>query len=86
MGGPGGFVLCLQTEFILSSNVSLNLKLNMTCAGYVPIRLLNVDLRHPACIKNFKQPPFTGEMVLYILCTLQYFIALEASLSILTHV
>ncbi|KAF9291883.1 hypothetical protein BGZ68_001437 [Mortierella alpina] len=43
----------------------LSLKLDMTCTGYVPIRLLNVDLRHSACIKDFKQPPFPGEMILF---------------------
>ncbi|KAG0027108.1 hypothetical protein BGZ82_009144 [Podila clonocystis] len=43
----------------------LNLKLNMTCTGYVPIRIFNVDLQHPAYIKNRKQPPFAGEMTLF---------------------
>ncbi|KAF9146695.1 hypothetical protein BGX30_010757 [Mortierella sp. GBA39] len=68
------FTLTSSIETILPLQVShstiwrddcLNLKLNMTCTGYVPIRLLNVDLRHPACVKNFKQPPFTGEMTLF---------------------
>lgn len=37
----------------------------MTCTGYVPIRIFNVDLQHPAYIKNRKQPPFAGEMTLF---------------------
>lgn len=37
----------------------------MTCTSYVPIRILNVNLRHPARIKDFKQAPFAGEMVQY---------------------
>ncbi|KAF8934989.1 hypothetical protein BGZ58_005309 [Dissophora ornata] len=40
----------------------LNLKLDVTCTSYVPIRILNVDLHHPARIKDFKQAPFAGEM------------------------
>ncbi|OAQ29544.1 hypothetical protein K457DRAFT_125745 [Linnemannia elongata AG-77] len=68
------FTLTSSIETILPLQVShsivwrddcLNLKLDMTCAGYVPVRLLNVDLLHPACVKNFKQPPFTGEMTLF---------------------
>ncbi|KAG0265540.1 hypothetical protein BG011_004568 [Mortierella polycephala] len=57
-------VLPLQVSHsIIWRDECLNLKLDMTCNGYVPIRVLNVDLRHPACIKDFKQPPFPGEMV-----------------------
>lgn len=37
----------------------------MTCTGYVPIRIFNVDLQHSAYIKNRKQPPFAGEMTLF---------------------
>ncbi|KAG0212329.1 hypothetical protein BGX33_003699 [Mortierella sp. NVP41] len=79
------FTLTSSIDTILPLQVShsivwrddcLNLKLNMMCAGYVPIRIHNVDLRHPACIKNFKQPPFTGEMVEKALTTV-----IEADLS-----
>ncbi|KAG0203033.1 hypothetical protein BGX28_004559 [Mortierella sp. GBA30] len=59
-------VLPLQvTHSIIWRDNCLNLKLDMTCAGFIPIRLLNVDLLHPACIKDFEQPPFPGEMTLF---------------------
>ncbi|KAF9906523.1 hypothetical protein EC991_000530 [Linnemannia zychae] len=56
------FTLTSSIETILPLQVShsiiwrddcLNLQLNMTCAGYVPIRILNVDLRHPAQHASF---------------------------------
>ncbi|KAF9585067.1 hypothetical protein BGW38_004020 [Lunasporangiospora selenospora] len=43
----------------------LNLKLDMTCTGNVPIRVLNVDLKHTECVKDYKQPPFPGELILF---------------------
>ncbi|KAG0346542.1 hypothetical protein BG004_001467 [Podila humilis] len=68
------FTLTTEIDAMLPLQVShsfiwrdecLNLKLSMTCTGYVPIRIFNVDLQHPAYIKNRKQPPFAGEMVLF---------------------
>ncbi|KAG0366908.1 hypothetical protein BC939DRAFT_466538 [Gamsiella multidivaricata] len=68
------FTLTTGLETVLPLQVShsiiwrddcLNLKLDMTCASYVPIRILNVDLRHPARIKEYKQAPFAGEMTLF---------------------
>ncbi|KAI1311282.1 hypothetical protein EDD11_003528 [Mortierella claussenii] len=59
-------VLPLQiSHSIIWRDDCLNLKLDMTCTSYVPIRVLNVDLRHPARIKDFKQAPFPGEMTLF---------------------
>ncbi|KAG0056417.1 hypothetical protein BGZ83_005132 [Gryganskiella cystojenkinii] len=43
----------------------LNLKVDVTCTGSIPVRIMNAELRHPASIKEFKQPPFAGEMTLF---------------------
>ncbi|KAF9168897.1 hypothetical protein BGX20_011082 [Mortierella sp. AD010] len=68
------FTLTSNIETVLPLQVShsiiwhdncLSLKIDMTCTSYVPIRILNVDLRHPARIRDFKQAPFAGEMTLF---------------------
>ncbi|KAF9364317.1 hypothetical protein BGX34_001903 [Mortierella sp. NVP85] len=41
----------------------LNLKVDMTCTSFIPVRILNVDLRQPPGAKEFKQAPFAGEIV-----------------------
>ncbi|KAK3812068.1 MAG: hypothetical protein J3Q66DRAFT_51577 [Benniella sp.] len=43
----------------------LNLKVDMTCTSYIPVRILNVDLRQPSGAKEFKQAPFAGEITLF---------------------
>ncbi|KAF9438535.1 hypothetical protein BGZ76_007066 [Entomortierella beljakovae] len=59
-------VLPLQVSHsIIWRDTCLNLKIDMTCTSHVPIRILNVSLLHPACVKDFKQPPFAGEMTLF---------------------
>ncbi|KAG0299826.1 hypothetical protein BGZ98_009724 [Dissophora globulifera] len=66
------FTLTTGIETVLPLQVShsiiwrddcLNIKLDMACTSYVPIRVLNVELRHPARINDFKQAPFAGEMI-----------------------
>ncbi|KAF9354401.1 hypothetical protein BGX26_007772 [Mortierella sp. AD094] len=68
------FTLTSSIETVLPLQVShsiiwrddcLNLKIDMTCTSYVPIRILNVDLCHPARVKDYKQAPFAGEMTLF---------------------
>ncbi|KAG0243649.1 hypothetical protein BGX31_010433 [Mortierella sp. GBA43] len=51
------------THSIIWRDDCLNLMVDLTCTGYIPVRIMNVDLHHPACIKEFKQAPFPGEMV-----------------------
>ncbi|KAF8983315.1 hypothetical protein BGZ46_010513, partial [Entomortierella lignicola] len=68
------FTLTSSIETVLPLQIShsiiwrdncLNLRIDMTCTSYVPIRILNVDLRHPDRIKDLKQAPFAGEMTLF---------------------
>ncbi|KAF9911607.1 hypothetical protein BX616_010548 [Lobosporangium transversale] len=59
-------VLPLQVSHsIIWRDDCLNLKLDLTCTSFVPIRILNVDLHHPSRIKEIKQAPFAGEMTLF---------------------
>ncbi|GJJ73122.1 trafficking protein particle complex subunit 10 [Entomortierella parvispora] len=44
---------------------SLNLKVDVTCTGLVPVRIMNVELRQPKSVKEFNQPPFVGETTLF---------------------